>query len=394
MANVVTPTALSIEPAGARTGRPLPGVLYVLTLAPGKKFGSMEEQIVLLGKAFAAEGSRFVPLFNCTSVDADPSQFVAHGLSAACLDLNAFRLRTLWRLRDIVRDHGVGVVHWNFMHPLSNPYVWGLTLLAPWVRHWYTDHVSRTGPPPPAASGPKRWLKSLLLRRYSRVICVSRHVQRGLEEQRTWSNLLSVTHFINTDRFCPDPHTREAVRLSRGAASRFVLVAVGQLIPEKGMDVAIRAMPLLPPEVVLWIVGEGPAEGELRSLAESLGVADRVELLGLQRNVVPFLQAADVFVCPSRWAEAAGLVNLEAQACGVPLLGSRIGGIPEYVAEGRSGHLFEPGSHQELADLVRTLAADPERRRLMSAAAREVALERFSPEARLPELLELYRSGQ
>src|SRR5262249_55845411 len=162
---------------------------------------------------------------------------------------------------------------------------------------------------PPASSGPKRWLKSLLLRRYCRVICVSRHVQRGLEEQRTWSNLLSVPHFINTQRFRPDLQAREAVRGARGARSNFVLVAVGQLIPEKGMDVAIRALTLLPPEVVLWIVGEGPAAGELRKLSESLGVADRVELLGLQRDVGPFLQAADAFVCPSRWAEAAGLVN-------------------------------------------------------------------------------------
>src|SRR5262249_23940569 len=155
-----------------------------------------------------------------------------------------------------------------------------------------------------------------LLRRYGRVLCVSRYVQRCLEEQRTWSNTVSVTHFINTDRFRPDPATRDAVRLARRVADRFVLIAVGQLIPEKGMDVAIRALSLLPPEVILWIVGAGPEDDGLRKLADSLGLAGRVELLGLQRDVGPFLRAADAFVCPSRWAEAAGLVNLESQACG------------------------------------------------------------------------------
>jgi glycosyltransferase involved in cell wall biosynthesis len=114
-------------------------------------------------------------------------------------------------------------------------------------------------------------------------------------------------------------------------------------------------------------------------------------MLGLQRDVGPFLQAADAFVCPSRWAEAAGLVNLEAQACGLPLLGSRIGGIPEYVEEGRSGFLFEPERPEELAGLVLRLVNDPEQRRLMGAAARDLALRRFSSQARLPELLALYR---
>src|SRR5262249_6427547 len=250
---------------------------------------------------------------------------------------------------------------WNFLDPLSNPYVWGLTLLAPRVRHYYTDHVSRVGGPLPAPSGVKRHVKRLLLRRYSRVFCVSRVGPPPLPHQEVRPNLGCAPHFVNTARFSPDPAVRKAVRQQCHADSRFVLAAVGQLIPEKGMDVAIRALTLLPSEVILWIVGEGPEFQALQKLAEDLHVSDRVTLLGLQRDVGPFLKAADAFVCPSRWAEAAGLVNLEAQACGLPLLGSRIGGIPEYVEEGHSGWLFEPGCVEELAELVRQLLADPER---------------------------------
>jgi phosphatidylinositol alpha-1,6-mannosyltransferase len=221
---------------------------------------------------------------------------------------------------------------------------------------------------------------------------LSRYVKRCLDAQRTWSNTVSLTHFVNTDRFRPDPVTRDTVRRARRVADRFVLIAIGQLIPEKGMDVAIRALPRLPPEVVLWIVGAGPQGDALRELAKSLGLANRVELLGLQRDVGPLLQAADALVCPSRWAEAAGLVNLEAQACGLPVLGSRTGGIPEYLEEGRSGFLFEPERPEELAALVLRLVNDPGLRRGMGEAARELALRRFSPEARLPELLDLYRN--
>ena len=83
------------------------------------------------------------------------------------------------------------------------------------------------------------------------------------------------------------------------------------------------------------------------------------------------MQAADAFVCPSRWAEAAGLVNIEAQACGLPVLASRIGGIPEYVMDGRTGVLFPPGDAEELAAAVRRLLDDPERFREMGREARE-----------------------
>ncbi len=383
--------SITLPLAGSDT-RSLPRVLYVLTLNPGRKFGSMEEQIVLLGQAFAREGGRFVPLFSCPDAEADTSQFTSRGLQAECLDLNSFRLATLWKLVALARKHGTQVVHWNFVHPVKNPYLWGLTALAPWLRHWYTDHISRTAPAT-AQTGWQRWLKGRLLRRYGRVLCVSGFVHDQLDQTGVWSNLATVPHFINTERFTPDDSTRERVRQERGVAGKFVLIAVGHLIPEKGMDVAIRALARLPERVVLWLVGEGTEADTLRRLAAELGVADRVNLLGLQRNVQPLLQAADAFVCPSRWAEAAGLVNLEAQACGVPMLASRIGGIPEYIAEGRSGWLFPPEDADALAGLVARLETDPALCRRMGEAARALALERFSPEVRLPELLDLYRQG-
>ena len=120
---------------------------------------------------------------------------------------------------------------------------------------------------------------------------------------------------------------------------------------------------------------------------------DRVNFLGLQARVEPFLQAADAFVCPSLWAEAAGLVNLEAQACGLPVLASRIGGIPEYVADGRTGVLFPSGDAEGLAAAARGLLGRPDRFREMGREARELAVARFSAAARLEEYLSLYRSS-
>jgi glycosyltransferase involved in cell wall biosynthesis len=168
------------------------------------------------------------------------------------------------------------------------------------------------------------------------------------------------------------------------------MLVVAHLIKDKGVDVAVRAMAELP-DVQLWIVGEGPEESALRSLVAELKLEDRVRLLGLQAHVQPYLQAADCFVCPSLWGEAAGLVNIEAQACGTPIIASRIGGIPEYVADGRTGFLFSPGDHRDLARCVRRLIDDPALQRRLAEQARTDSLERFSPQARLPEYLDLYR---
>jgi glycosyltransferase involved in cell wall biosynthesis len=206
-----------------------------------------------------------------------------------------------------------------------------------------------------------------------------------------WTNLVCARHFINTARFRPDAAERARVRAELHAEEKFVLLLVGQLIMEKGIDVAIRALADLPQKTVLWIAGEGARRPDLERLSADLGLQNRVRFLGLQRNVQPFMQAADCFLCPSVWGEAAGLVNLEAHACGLPIVASRIGGIPEYVADGRSGILFEPGNHPELATAVRRLLDDPDLWERMSREARAVALESFAPEARVPAILDIYR---
>ena len=159
------------------------------------------------------------------------------------------------------------------------------------------------------------------------------------------------------------------------------------------IDVALRALALLPESVVLWIVGTGEQADELKALSRQLGVEERVMFLGLQRNVEPFLQAADCFVLPSRWQEAAGLVVLEAQASGLPVVASRIGGIPEYIDDDRTGLLFAPDDIGALAACLRRLCTDAALVRRMGSAAQMWVQERFSVESRLPDLLNMYRKG-
>jgi glycosyltransferase involved in cell wall biosynthesis len=379
------------SPMLAQRGR-LPRVLYAVAMQPGRKFGSFEEQITLLAQAFDREHGRFLPLFLSDPKTASLDDFHRRGIAARCIDPHRARFAGLQSLCQLVREERIDLIHWNFTEPIKNSLLWGLTVNCPRLTHWFTNHISHSQARPPS-TGVKRWLKSMLLRRYGKVVCVSRFVERTIEQEGHWSNLISQKHFINTDRFMPNSTARTRVRHQYDATRRFVVLYVGQLIAEKGIDVAVEALASLPSEAALWIVGDGPHESRLTARIAELGLENRVRMFGLQSDVEPFYQAADVFICPSMWAEAAGLVNLEAQSCGVPVVASRVGGIPEYVAEGRTGFLIEPGDSAELARQILRLIDDADLCRVMAVNARAWALEHFSPEVRIPELLDLYRTG-
>ena len=365
-------------------------VMYAISLDPSRKFGSLEEQILTLAIAFRQRGGLLLPLFSTRPDSERAIGFREAGVEVAFLDLERFRFRTLGRLLRLVSHHKIEVVHWGLLPPLHNPYLWTLTLLRPWVRHFFTDHNSRLHPIPGPPPQPIRAIKRLLLRRFSRVVGVSGFVHECLDRQKVWSNCSTCLHFINTDRFRPDPEVGRQVKAGLGDEGRFVALVVGQLIPEKGIDILLRAVPLLPPIATVWVVGDGAYTRAFQALAVELGVADRVRFLGSQANVSTFMQAADCLVCPSVWAEAAGLVNLEGQASGLPVIASRIGGIPEYVADDRTGLLVPPGDHVRLAAALCRLIEDANLLRQLGQAARLHAVEHFSADARLKEYLALY----
>ncbi len=389
-------SATSAVPAPHRQGPSAPPprlrrVLFPVCLDPSQKFGSAEEMIAALARAFHERGSALVPVFLTLPGPRGLRPYREADLPVAGLDLRRFRPATLARLVGLVYRHRIEVVHWHFYPPLTNAYLWALTVLAPQVQHYFTDHSSRDLPPAGPAPPCKRLIKSLFLRRYARVLGVSRFVADCLRAQQVWPEPAACPLFVNTDRFTPDSADRTAIRRRLGVEGRVVLLTVAHLIRAKGIDVALRALAELPAQVVLWVAGGGEEAGALERLAGELGVAERVRFLGLQGEVEPYMQAADIFVCPSLWAEAAGLVNIEAQACGLPVVASHIGGIPEYVADGSTGWLFPPGDYRGLAACVRRLIDDPRAARGMGEEARRWVVERFSADARLEDYLDLYR---
>ncbi len=129
-----------------------------------------------------------------------------------------------------------------------------------------------------------------------------------------------------------------------------VIVQVGRLAPEKGHRTSLQAFARLlqtHPRCRLRLVGHGPLEGELRALASSLGIEGRVEFLGARPDVPELLASGHVFWMPSD-SEALGIACLEAMATGLPVIATRVGGIPEIVTHD-VGHLVAPGDPEQLS---------------------------------------------
>jgi N-acetyl-alpha-D-glucosaminyl L-malate synthase BshA len=126
----------------------------------------------------------------------------------------------------------------------------------------------------------------------------------------------------------------------------------------------------------LIMVGDGPDFGEAARLARTIGLEKEVEFLGEQDQVVPLLSASDVLLLPSS-QESFGLAALEAMACEVPVVASRVGGLPEVIDEGVTGFLHPPEDLDGMAESIVRLLRDPVLHRRMAVAARQTASERF-----------------
>ena len=149
-----------------------------------------------------------------------------------------------------------------------------------------------------------------------------------------------------------------------------VLLATSRLARQKGIDVAIRA---LPPDAVLVVLGEGPDRAALEALARDLGVADRVFLLGRVPDVAAWLRRATVYVHPARW-EGFGLGVLEAMHASLPVVATRVSSLPELVVDGETGYLVPPDDPPALTAAIERALGEPR----LGAAGRERALREFS----------------
>lgn len=203
----------------------------------------------------------------------------------------------------------------------------------------------------------------------------NRAIERGLPSSR----VVALPNPIDVDRFRATRVLRAQVRASLGIGRSDVLLGyVGRLERAKGVETLARAanevMSAHPCLHMLW-VGNGVREDAVRQIAQSTGFDARHHWMPWLEDVLPAYNAMDMLALPSEGSETFGRVLVEAQACGVPVLGARNGGIPEALADGLTGELIPPGDVRSWTRAIARLVDNDAERRRLAFVARTFALQ-------------------
>jgi glycosyltransferase involved in cell wall biosynthesis len=211
-------------------------------------------------------------------------------------------------------------------------------------------------------------------------------------EQLTYLPNCAPTKFMASIHDSRPEGSKVALATSADRQSRRTFLFFGRLSFEKGIKTLVKAFFNLP-EHRLLIVGRGPQEAELRQIVKEAGCS-HIEFVGYRtgKELYDTIRNAFMVVLPAEWYENAPMSIIEAFALGKPVIGTRIGGIPEMVEDGKTGRLVKPGDTEELTDTLRACARmTPDRYRTVSAACRAEVEKRYSPEQHYTQLMRIYQ---
>jgi len=204
-------------------------------------------------------------------------------------------------------------------------------------------------------------------------------------------DLRTIPMGVDTESADPSPEEKTAVRLRYAVVSDPLIMFVGRVVEEKGVEDFLRAIDILRrtyPAIRGVVVGDGPDRPRFELLAGSLGLENNVSFPGWMESdrVRVHLAAADVFVGPSKrgsdgWVEAQGLTFLEAMASRTPVVATRSGGIVDSVEDGVTGLLVDQQAPEQVSTAVRRLLTDAELSQSLADAAYERVISRFSRRA-------------
>ena len=292
-------------------------------------------------------------------------------------DLHRWPFDELRRISEIVRDESVDVVHTH----MSRANFFGILL------RWFGGTAS-------VATAHSNHFQLHWM--FNDLVIANSEATRRYQHRHNFvrsSRIETIRTFIDRRQMVQAPagcreRTRERLGLD---PSQPLLGIVGNVRPRKGVEYAVRAMPEIlaaAPNTRLAIVGSQKLSGHvdrLKSVAQQLGVAPQILWLGQCADVCEILQALDVYVQPSL-EEPLGLSILEAMAFGLPVVASRVGGIPEVVVPGHTGLLVPPADPGALADAIVAMVNDPVGRQQFGQAGRQRVHEEFSPDHLVPRI--------
>ena len=372
-----------------------PAVLSLFSIHPTRIGGTETFARELSGQLGAAGWQSVVSTISA------PTDAIARFLSLPNVDLETcacatVTARSLCELAGILRRHRPRILHLHYMG-LVTPYPW-LAKAYGVERVFITDHYSRPERSAPERGVPwKRALRRLANLPVTGIVSVS-------ESNRTFQAALGAVPAGRIVR------VYNAVDLTRnhdaGAAhgfglrhgipeGRLVVLQVGMIIPEKGVGDLLAAAALVvgrEPAAHFVFVGEGPERESYAQAARQAGLGGHVTFTGPVLDPVSegVFAAADVICQVSRWEEAFGWTVVEGMSFAKPVVATRVGGIPEIVQDGVTGHLAERGNVPQIASFILSLLRDPDARDRMGRAGRNAVERKFELRTNVAELVRLY----
>ncbi len=347
---------------------------------------------VLVRETIRRLGSRIVPTIFCLDrVGTLGEELQAEGVEVVCLNRRPGRdYRVSWQMAGEIRDRGIDILHAHQYSPFFYAALAKL-LLRRKPKLILTEHGRHY---PDAVSPKRRAFNRLVLDRLADA--VNACCQFSADALRDIDGFAGrrievIENGIEIDRyFAASDITQQKLKLGLDPAKRF-LIHVARHHPVKDQATLLRGFAEAAlPDVGLLMVGDGPLRGELEALTTTLGVPDRVQFLGIRRDIPELLRAADAFALTSV-SEAASLTLLEAMATGLPAIISDVGGNGEIVRENQEGLLFPRGDHRALGLAIRKLFSDPSHARQLGHNARIRVHTRYRLEQTIDAYAKLYR---
>ncbi len=255
-----------------------------------------------------------------------------------------------------------------------------VTTVHGWVRHtWKTPFYYR--------------IDKLCLPHYDAVVCVSEDLREeclriGVKTGRVWH----IPNAIDTDAYRRLEPKESAKRRIGVLPQRLLIGAIGRLSEEKGYHLLVQAMREICEEGIdaeLWIAGEGDQRGRLMRLASDTGLGERIRVLGYRADTLALYHAMDVFVSSSI-REGLPNVILEAMAVEVPVVCTRVAGIPDLIRDGENGLIVDAGSVDALSQGIRRLLSDGSLRQRLSASGRETVERSYGFSQRMERIRAIY----
>ncbi len=360
--------------------------------------GGAELQMFLLAKFLDKE--KFTPIFACSknqSLDKLCENFEKENIRVIRLPvMNKHHPRHYFELKKIIKNEKIDLIHIHVWNPASGRYGF-LAADSANIPIVTTEHD------PFQLNFLKDAFKKFTLNKVSKIITVSEENAKVLKKlYPKHSKKISVIHngldltwwqsqllrFTNEDR----KEVKE--KIFKAKEDTLIITTIAELHERKGLKYLIEAMPSLTsefPNIKLVIIGEGNTRPNLENQIKKLNLEANIILLGRQKEIPKLLKSSDIFALPSL-REAFGLVLTEAMFIPLPIVATKVGGIPEVVVDKKTGLLVDPKDPQSLAKALRTLISDPKKRAAFASTGFSRVIKNFDAKRMAEEYGKAYNS--